>query len=60
MGTCHENQSATLRYALQRLTGQSHATDREWVEWYDARGKEEFPEPDFEQWHRDLKAIHGE
>jgi mannose-6-phosphate isomerase-like protein (cupin superfamily) len=34
-GTCHESQSKTLRYALERFTGQSYATDAEWLQWYD-------------------------
>jgi hypothetical protein len=55
-GTVGEQQSQALRYALSRLTGRSFATDREWVDWYFAGdGIREYPEPDFKQWHADLK-----
>jgi hypothetical protein len=54
-GTVGEQQSHALRYALSRLTGQSLATDREWVDWYFAGGGiQEYPEPDFKQWHAEL------
>jgi hypothetical protein len=59
-GTCHESQSKTLRYALERFTGQSYATDAEWLQWYDSVGSATYPEPDFDKWYADLKAIHGE
>lgn len=60
-GTCGESQSAALRYALTQLTGLSFKTDKEWVDWYDARGgSSQFPEPDFNAWYSDLKAIYGE
>jgi hypothetical protein len=52
----HSVQSQALRYALGRLTGRSFATDREWVDWYFAGGGiQEYPEPDFKQWHTELK-----
>ncbi len=55
-GTVGEQQSQALRYALGRLTGRSFATDREWVDWYFAGGGiREYSEPDFKQWHADLK-----
>jgi hypothetical protein len=55
-GTVGEPQSQALRYALSRLTERFFATDREWAEWYfQGNGSEEFPEPDFQQWHADLK-----
>ena len=60
-GTCSESQSAALRYALSRLTGLAHATDRKWVHWYEkAGGSARFPEPDINAWYADLKVIHGE
>jgi hypothetical protein len=56
-GTVAEQQSQALRYALNRLTGRSFATDKEWVEWYDKGGGfREYPEPDFNQWYAELKA----
>jgi hypothetical protein len=55
-GTVSQQQSQALRYALNRLTGHSFATDREWVEWYHAGGGiREYPEPDIDQWYADLK-----
>jgi hypothetical protein len=55
-GTVGEQQSQALRYSLSRLTGRSFATDREWVDWYFAGGGiQQYPEPDFKQWHADLK-----
>jgi hypothetical protein len=60
-GTCHESQSAALRYALSRLTGLACATDKQWIRWYDkAGGNAVFPEPDINAWFADLKAIYGE
>jgi hypothetical protein len=55
-GTVAEAQSQALRYALNRLTGRSFATDREWVDWYATHGVRQYPEPDFHQWHAELKA----
>ncbi len=56
-GTVDESQSQALRYALGRLTGQSFATDREWVDWYYAGvGIQEYRKPDFKRWHADLKG----
>lgn len=56
-GTVAEEQSQALRYALSRLTGRSFATDKAWVDWYDRDGgAQQYPEPDFDQWHADLKA----
>jgi hypothetical protein len=56
-GTVSPRQSEALRYALNRLTNLSFATDKEWVEWYDTGGgAEKYPKPDFEKWHTDLKA----
>jgi hypothetical protein len=54
-GTVAEEQSQALRYALNRFTSRSLATDKGWVEWYEKGGLEEYPEPDFERWHADLK-----
>jgi hypothetical protein len=60
-GTFNADQSTALRYALQRLTGLTFATDKQWVDWYDggllrrAEGKRRYPEPDFDQWLADLK-----
>jgi hypothetical protein len=60
-GTVAEGQSMALRYALERLTGLSFPTDEEWVSWYnDGPGKDEYPEPDFDAWHRDLRARYGD
>jgi hypothetical protein len=58
-GTYAEGQSSALRYALGRFTGRSFATDREWVNWYDGDGKNQFPEPDMDAWYENLKDIHG-
>jgi hypothetical protein len=55
-GTCDVKQSEALRYALHRFTGQSLPTDAGWVAWYDESGKTEYPEPDFKQWHEELKS----
>jgi hypothetical protein len=60
-GPAGEQQSQALRYALNRFTGRSFATDREWVEWYDkGGGVQEFPEPDFDAWLAELKTEFGE
>jgi hypothetical protein len=56
-GTCAEEQSQALRYALHALTGRSFPTDKEWVEWYDRGGGiQEYPEPDIDRWHEELQA----
>jgi hypothetical protein len=56
-GTFSEKQSEALRYALNRFTGHSFGTDKEWVYWYDKDdGVREYPKPDFNQWLLDLKA----
>ena len=56
-GTVNELQSRALRYALNRFTSQSFATDQEWVAWYEkGGGSAQYPEPNFTQWHEDLKA----
>ena len=59
-GTFNDTQSEALRYALQRLTGYSHATHSEWLQWYDSGGSKTYPEPDFDEWYSDLQSIHGE
>lgn len=55
-GPVGEPQSQALRYALHRLTGRSYVTDKEWVDWYDSGGVQQYPQPDFKKWHADLKA----
>lgn len=56
-GTVHKDQSQALRFALGRLTGLDFDSDREWVEWYYARGGAlEYPEPDFKQWYAELTS----
>ena len=59
-GTASESQSAALRYALRRLTGLTHASDAEWVAWYERGGTREYPEPSIDAWYEDLKKIHGD
>jgi hypothetical protein len=60
-GTFSPSQSTALRHALGRLTGESYATDAEWVRWYyELGGEQRFPEPDMNAWYRDLVAIYGE
>jgi hypothetical protein len=55
-GTYNATQSAGLRYALAVLTGESFATDAEWVDWYRTQGgAARFPEPDYDAWFEDLK-----
>lgn len=56
----HPDQSAALRYALKSLTGKEYGTDKEWIEWYEGglfqiAGKQDYPEPDFDQWLVELK-----
>jgi hypothetical protein len=59
-GPFSATQSAALRYALGRFTGESFDSDAEWIRWYDELGgKERFPEPDMNAWYEELKAIHG-
>lgn len=59
-GTYAETQSQALRYALNRFTGQTFATDRDWIDWYfDGPGDREFPEPEFDAWYADMQRIHG-
>ncbi len=54
-GTVHQDQSTALRHALATLTGKSFRTDVQWIEWYDAVGKQTYPEPDMQTWLEDLK-----
>jgi len=56
-GTFSGKQSEALRYALNRFSGHSFGTDKEWVHWYDqSGGSQEYPKPDFDRWLSDLKA----
>lgn len=56
-GTVHPDQSAALRAALSTLTGQTFATDRQWIEWYDHTGQRLYPEPNVQDWLEDLKRA---
>jgi hypothetical protein len=54
-GTYDESQSAGLRHALAVITGESFATDAEWVRWYrEGGGAARYPEPDYDAWYEDL------
>ena len=56
-GTVSDQQSAALRYALHELTGEDFARDARWLKWYDkAGGREQYPEPDFNEWHAEMQA----
>jgi hypothetical protein len=56
-GTFDEQQSAALRYALERLTGLPPRSDREWAGWYyDGPGEALYPEPDFAAWREEWLA----
>ena len=56
-----EGQDIALRGALERFTGLSFPNDEAWVSWYhDGPGEAQYPEPDFEQWKRDLEARYPE
>ena len=64
-GTYSPEQSAALRYALHRLTGESFDTDKQWIRWYEgswlSRGHNaQYPEPDIEAWLAELKAEYGD
>jgi len=63
-GTVSDSQSAALRYALNRLTGEKFETDKEWLRWYEggflSRGhKAQYPEPNFDSWLADLKVQYA-
>jgi hypothetical protein len=49
-GTVCDEQSAALRYALRELTGKRFRWDFRWLRWYDKVGRDQYPEPDFEEW----------
>jgi hypothetical protein len=59
-GTVSQSQSAALRYALGRLTGLTHASNADWIAWYDHGGSAQYPEPDFDRWYDDLKKLYGD
>jgi hypothetical protein len=64
-GTFNADQSSTLRQALFDLTGESFASDAQWVRWYEGSlfrkgAKTRFPEPDFGVWLAELKAEYGD
>lgn len=53
-GTVDKRQSAALRYAVEKLTGEKFPTDQALVHWYFSEGgKDQYPEPDFEAWYRE-------
>ena len=57
-GPAGEPQCVALKYALAHLTGEKFSTDKEWIDWYDQSGKSKFPEPNIDEWYKELEAIH--
>lgn len=50
-------QSAAFRYALRELTGKNFQWGFRWRRWYDkAGGREQYPEPGFEEWRAEMQA----
>lgn len=59
-GTYSANQSAALRYALARLTGDRFQTNREWIKWYEGSwfskgARVRYPAPNFDSWIEGIK-----
>jgi hypothetical protein len=53
-GTFSEAQSAGLRHALNQLTGENFATDKEWIAWYRKwRVRRKYPKPNIGSWYSD-------
>lgn len=56
-GTVSGKQSAALRYALMKFTGETFTWNSRWLKWYDKRGgREQYPEPDFQEWCAEMQA----